>query len=303
MIPDRDGEQLKKEINSIAPNIDVFIWPEVERKDDVLFAITWKHPHGELSQFKNLKVIMSYGAGVDHILSDTSIKDDVTVTRFVDPSLSQEMSEFVSAVILRHHLRLDQYEQQQQDKIWRPYGKRITSNTTIGILGLGELGQHLATTFYNLGMQVRGLSRDLKKIKGVTSFTRDNIDEFLSETQYLVCALPLTDETKNILNKDLFNKLPKGAYLVNVGRGEHLNEEDLIEAVNSRQLDGAYLDVFSVEPLPQESPLWTTSRISLSPHIAAITSPRKIAENAIENYQRIHTYNTFNNTVNRKKGY
>jgi len=204
-----------------------------------------------------------------------------------------------------HYFRdFDRYKIQQQKNIWQQLPPKSMAQTTIGIMGLGKLGEYAATKLSAMGFHVVGWSRSKKVINGVTSYAGDEqLGEFLAQASTLVCLLPLTSATRGILNTELFNQLPHGACLVNVARGEHLIEEDLLSSLDSGQLRSACLDVFREEPLPPTHPFWQHPQIQLTPHCSSITDPVSVAPQVLENYQRMKNSLPLINQVDPFRGY
>lgn len=293
---------LEKHLKSHPDCPDVRIYPNVGNKDEIECVIVWKHDEGVLNEYPNLKLIASYGAGVENILSDPTLPKDIPITRFVDDTLSDQMAEFVLAGILNHRLHLTHYRELQAAIQWRSgeylKGKNVT------ILGLGELGTTTAKLLNSNGYAVSGWSRSEKSIECVKSYYgNDNLHNSVADADIVVCLLPLTPETTLILNKNLFDVFKKGAYLINVARGDHLAEDDLMDALYHEQLSGALLDVFSTEPLPTDHPFWKHPKIHVTPHISSPTDKAKVARQILDNYRRIKLGETLINQVDPKRSY
>jgi len=302
--PNRDTSGWVRALHALEPELDVRVWPEVGDRRDIVFAVTWQHPPGELSRYPNLRCVSSLGAGVDHIVYDPDLPKGVAVTRVVDPALVQSMTEYVVTAVLFHHRRFGRYLAHQSTKKWLPEPSPRLDNARIGILGLGKLGGAAARALVQLGFDVAGWSRTAKSMPGVESFSGEaQFDQFLARTNILICLLPLTPQTRDILNRDTFSKLQPGAYIINVARGEHLVEEDLLEALDRGLLSGACLDVFRTEPLPAEHPFWTHPKILVTPHIASVTDPESAAVEILENYRRLQSGEALLNQVDRSRGY
>ena len=214
------------------------------------------------------------------------------------------MSEYVTMHVLRYHREVPALEQQQRDKVWHELIAPTAPSRKVGILGLGVLGQDCARVLHALKFDLASWSRTPKQVDGVQSFHgADGLDPFLARTEILVCLLPLTAETEGILNRDLFAKLPRGAALINAGRGGHQVEADILEALDNGQLSGATLDVFRTEPLPTDSPFWTHPKVTLTPHIASVTQQVSAIEQVVANIRRIQAGEAPLNTVDRELGY
>ncbi len=286
------------------PNCDIRVWPNVGHPRDVLLALVWNHPRGELARYPNLRCIASMGAGVDHILSDPALPRGVPITKVVDKSLTSSMVEYVVLSVLDFSRDMQKYRADQRERRWAPRFPRPRDQLGVGIMGLGELGGACARKLSDMGYKVLGWRRTACSLEGVATFWgEDQLGNFLAGTDVLVCLLPLTPETEGILNKETFRRLRPGAFLINVARGRHLVEEDLLEALEKGQLSGARLDVFSQEPLPSDHPFWAHPRIQLTPHISSLTEPKAVAPQILENYRRVCRSIEPLNRVDPHRGY
>ena len=286
------------------PEMPVRDWADPGDMADIEYAFVWAPEPGALRKFPNLKCIFSIGAGVDHLLKDPDLPDGVPIVRMVEPELTQGMSEYVTMHVLRYHREVPALEQQQRDKVWHELIAPTAPNRKVGLLGLGVLGQDAARVLRALKFDLASWSRTPKRVAGVQSFCgADGLGPFLARTEILVCLLPLTAKTQGILNRDLLAKLPRGACLINAGRGGHQVEEDILAALDNGQLAGATLDVFLPEPLPTGSPFWTHPKVTLTPHIASVTQQVSAIEQVVANIRRIQAGKTPLNTVDRELGY
>lgn len=300
----RDFTSLKEAIQELDPNVDVEVWPRVDKKERVNFAVCWNHPEKVLGNYPNLRAVSSLGAGVNHLLDDESLSNDIPVSRLITDSLQSQMGDYVLNAITNYRLHTYRYFDQKRTGEWKPHGNISKTSTPIGIMGLGEMGLHVATLLSQHGYKVNGWSRSKKELDGVSTFAGNNaLDAFLNETKVLVNLLPLTEETDGILDLDLFKKLNKPGYLINVGRGSHLVEEDLIYAFDMDYLEGACLDVFEEEPLPKHHTFWNRPQIMVTPHVAAITPAEEAAKVIVENYKRAMSGMKLMFEVDREKGY
>jgi len=299
----RDLEPLKQALETLDPHIEAEIWPGVKKKDRISFAVCWNHPAHVLEMYPNLKVISSLGAGVDHLLSDPSLEEHHRICRVVTPSLGDQLSSYVLNAILNYRFNTANYIDQQRKGNWKKHDTVPASDCHVGILGLGEMGSSVAKYIKNAGYEVSGWSRSPKKLSGIHTFSRNELSDFLQQTHILVCCLPLTTETEGILDLELFQQLKDPSYLINVGRGKHLVEEDLIYALKTGTLAGACLDVFSEEPLPENHIFWNRPGICITPHIASITDPEEAAPVILENYKRMLSGMDLLNEVDRDRGY
>jgi len=293
-----------KHLDRLEPGIEIRVWPDTGDRDEIDFALSWQHPPGEFKKYRYLKCIASLGAGVDHLLSDPDLPAGVPLTRVVEHSMAQSMSEYVILAVLNYCRQFDDYRTDQSQKKWQPRIPLLAADMRIGIMGLGQLGKDAAGKLIALGFAVSGWRKTPKTIDGVDCFAgTEALNDFLSQTRILICMLPLTPQTKGILNRDTFAKLPAGAYVINVARGAHLVVDDLLAALDTDQLSGACLDVFETEPLPTDHPFWSHPKITVTPHISSITFSRAVAPQIIENYRRSQTGQPLLNVVNPRRGY
>ena len=300
-IPNRPLDKLINKLSEFIPEHDIQVWPNVTAPEKVEFALVWKHEEGSLVGFDNLKGISSFGAGVDSILEDKKLPL-VPIARIVDTDLADNMAEFVYACVQHHRIRFNQFNNQQSQSIWKP--KSARRGNKVGILGFGQLGKQVAKVMLDRGFEVNAWSRSASSAHGVTSLTGERgLTTLVENADFLVCLLPLTESTENILNKALFEKMPKDAALINVARGAHLNDQDLIEALNNDVIAFAYLDVFRQEPLPKEHEFWLHAKIQITPHISAVTNVDTAVSQVVENYQRVLQGKPLINQVNLALGY
>lgn len=243
-----------------------------EKKDDVEYAVVWKPPPGWLKTFPKLRCIVSIGAGVDHVLADPELPA-VPLIRTTGDDLGQRMREYVLLTVLYFHRRFGEIVAARERREWLQLINPPAPRRRVGVMGLGRLGADCARALAAVGFDVVGWSRRPKTIDGVRCFAGDALDEFLDGTEILVCLLPLTPATERILNGALFARLADGAYVINVGRGRHLHETELVAALDAGKLAGAALDVFDVEPLPDGHPFWERDDILVTPHVGSLIDP------------------------------
>ena len=299
----RDMQPFRNAILNVDPNTDIDIWPDSENRARVQFAVAWNHPHDVWKSYPNLKVISSLGAGVDHLLKDNSIPDNIRLARVVVPSLSDQMSDYVLTAVLNILRHSEYYRNQQNESLWKVKPAYQKEELSVGIMGLGELGSATAERLRINGFKVNGWARTEKNLAGINTYTAGSLGEFLNRSNILVNLLPLTLQTDGILDLDLFKELKRPSFLINVARGEHLVEEDLLYALDRDLIQHAVLDVFSTEPLPESHSFWGRKKITITPHIASVTDPDEVAVLLLENYKRTLSGLDLLNEVDRERGY
>lgn len=254
---------------------------EIPRHPDpkaVEVALVANPAPGALDAFPNLKFIQSLWAGVDGLLADPSRPRHVPLARLVDPALADAMAEAVATHVLALHRQVLLYRQQQVKRLWRQHDQPRATERRVGILGLGAMGRRAAQVLHGLGFQVAGWSRGGGAMEGVAVHAGDDgLEALLTDTQILVNLLPLTKETRGLLDRGLFAQLPAGASVINFGRGAHVVTGDLLALLDKGHLGHAVLDVFETEPLPADDPLWRHPKVTILPHVAAATDPRTAA--------------------------
>ena len=264
-------------------------------------ALVATPPAGTLGKLKGVKLIQSLWMGVEKLLADPGLPKGVPIARLVDPGMVAAMSESVLSHVLdwhRHHYR---YRAQQSEKRWRRRKQYLASDRTVGILGMGVLGTDAANKLLALGFNVAGFSRRAKTVPGVQCFTE--LAPMLRITDALVCLLPLTTETRGILNGRNLVLLKKHGCVINLARGGHIVMSDLLHELDSGHLAHAYLDVFDQEPIPASDALWTHPGITITPHSAALTEPRTAIAKIVENVERVRRGETPHHLVDFAAGY
>jgi glyoxylate/hydroxypyruvate reductase A len=264
-------------------------------------ALVATPPAGTLARLKGVKLIQSLWMGVVKLLADPGLPKGVPIARLIDPGMVGAMSESVLAHVLdwhRHHYR---YRAQQAERQWRRRKQYLPSDRTIGILGLGELGSDAARKLRALGFNVAGFSRRPKQLEGVQCFT--DLQAMLKVSDAVVCLLPLTAQTRGILNSRTLGLIRPHGCLINLARGGHIVMDDLLRELDSGHLAHAYLDVFDTEPLPASDPLWRHPGVSITPHSAALTEPRTAVPKIVENVERVRRGETPHHLVDFAAGY
>jgi glyoxylate/hydroxypyruvate reductase A len=275
---------------------------------EIHYAAVWKPNPGELAAFPNLRVIFNLGAGVDALMADFSLPK-VPLVRVAVGDLTYRMTEYVVLHVLIHHRQELYLRASQREQRWAPKFQWPASAITAGIMGLGTLGSNAAEALRHLGFRVSGWSNSPKRIEGIECFHgKAQLDAFLGRTNVLVCLLPLTPDTRHILNRGLFAKLnrnsPLGApVLINAGRGGLQNEADILACLDDGTLGAASLDVYATEPLPADSPFWTHPKVVLTPHNAADTDPDEISKYVARQIERFEAGERLENVVDPARGY
>ncbi|MBV8031187.1 MAG: glyoxylate/hydroxypyruvate reductase A [Betaproteobacteria bacterium] len=273
----------------------------LEAKSAIDVALIASPPPGTLERLKGAKLVQSLWMGVEKLLADPAYPRGVPLARLVDPGMVAAMTETVLYHVLDWHRRFYRYRENQAQGRWHRFRQYLASDHTVGILGLGELGTEAARKLRALGFNVAGWSRRPKSIEGVFSST--SIAEVLQRSDVVVCLLPLTDQTRGVLDKDRLALIKKGGGVINLARGPHVVVPDLLSALDSGHLAHAYLDVFDEEPLPAASPLWRHPGVTLTPHAAALTEPRTAVAKVVENIERVRRGEPALNLVDFAAGY
>jgi glyoxylate/hydroxypyruvate reductase A len=274
----------------------------------VKYAAVWKPKPGVLGGFPNLAVIFNLGAGVDAVMADATLPD-VPLVRVAVEDLTRRMTEYVAMHVLMHHRRQDYHAQSQRAKVWAPKLQWAAGALRVGIMGMGVLGRDAAEVLARIGFDVAGWSATAKVISGITCFAGEaQLGAFLARTDVLVCLLPLTPQTRGILNRKTFAQLARdgrlgGPVIINAGRGGLQVEDDILASLDDGTLAGATLDVFGTEPLPADSRFWSHPKVTLSPHNAADTDPDAISVYVAEQIAAFERGEALINVVDRKVGY
>ncbi len=297
-------------MRKVAPGLDVRAWPDaMGRVEEIEYTAAWLPPRHLVKSLPKLKVIFSLGAGVDAILKDQTLPANIPIVRVNDPDLTGRMAEYIVLHVLLHHRQQRRIDDNQKKKIWDSFPTHPASGLAIGIMGLGVMGQEAAARLRDLGFKVAGWSRTRKQIEGVESFAAaSEFDAFLARTDILVSLLPATPNTDGIINAETIRKLsregPFGApVIINAGRGRQQVADDIVAALDTGELHAATLDVFTTEPLPQDSPLWTHPKVTVTPHCAADSDPEVVCAYVARQIERHKKGVALENLVDRARGY
>ncbi|WP_027529377.1 glyoxylate/hydroxypyruvate reductase A [Bradyrhizobium sp. WSM3983] len=286
-----------------APDVPFRLWPDIGHPTDVRYLVAWVPPDDIATTFPNLELVFSVGAGVDQF-DATRLPAHIPLVRMLEPGIAETMVEYVTMAVLGLHRDLLQFINRQKAQVWREIRITPAKGRRVGVMGLGQLGQAVLERLKAFEFPLLGWNRSPREIGGVTCYAGASaLPEFLAQSDILVCLLPLTDETRGILDADLFARLPRGAGLVNVGRGAHLVEADFLAALDSGVLSGAVLDVADPEPLPAAHPFWSHPRILLTPHNASMTSPDTAVDFVLDVIARHRRGEELPGLVDRRRGY
>jgi glyoxylate/hydroxypyruvate reductase A len=286
------------------PDVDFRIHPEAGNRNDIEVVLAWKPPHGLLATFPRLELICSLGMGVDHLLEDPDLPRGVPIARLVDRNMIEQMSEYALYAVLHFHRRFHVYERHQSQRRWQELPLPHTASRRVGVMGLGANGADCARKLASLGFNVLGWSRTPKQLPDVECLHgADDLPRFLGKTEILVIALPLTQATTGILNARTLALLPSGCYVINFARGGLIAEADLLQALDTGQVGGAFLDVTEQEPLPADHPFWFHPNVRLTPHIAGLTNPQTAIEPIVENIRRLRSAQPLLDLIDIDRGY
>lgn len=303
--PQGDGARWRALLAAEMPGIDVRVHPDGGAAGEIEAVLAWQPPPLALEAFPNLKLVQSLGAGIDHLLGPPCrIPPGVALARIVDPAMTGQMAEWCLMAMLNHLRRWQDYRRLQRRRQWRELAVPRPGEVAVAVLGLGEMGGHLARLLVAMGYRVRGWSRTARAIPGATCFHGPaRLHDALAGCDVAICLLPLTAETAGVLDARAFAQLKPGALVVNAARGAHVVEEDVIRALDDGQLGAAVLDVQRQEPMAADHPFWFHPRIATFPHIAALTVPATAAAQVAENYRRVKAGLAPRNMVDLARGY
>ncbi len=305
------AEEFAATARSLDPSLDLRVAPDLGRREDIEYALAWWPQPGLLKTLPNLRLIVSVGAGVDHLFGDASLPD-VPIVRFVDPDLTGRMVEYVALHVLFHHRRMSEFRELQTRRVWKYLPEPAAHEVRVGLMGLGVLGAAAARGLAGFGYQVRGWSRARKSLDGVACYAgAGELDAFLADTDILAALLPLTPDTRRMLNRRLIGKLSRrgrderlpGPVLINAGRGGLQVDADILAALGAGGLYAAPLGVLGAEPLPHSSPLWGHPRVVVTPHNAAESAPAAIARYALRQMAAHRNGEPLPHLVDPKRGY
>ena len=288
-------------VQQALPNARVSAWAPGAPPAD--HAIVWAPPQQFIDEQTGLQTLFNIGAGVDALLQ-LKLPPSLKVVRLDDAGMSVQMAEYVCHAVIRHFREFDGYDADTAAGKWSYRKPRSRADFAVGVMGLGVLGERVAKALQVFEFPVNGYSRSAKDLPGIRCFSgAQGLPEFLAATRVLVNLMPLTPETENILNTNTLSQLQPGGYLVNVARGKHLVEEDLIALIDNGHLAGATLDVFRTEPLPADHPFWHHPKITVTPHTSARTLREESIAQIVGKMQALQRGEPIRGVVDHQRGY
>lgn len=291
-------------IKELLPEAEISVWDPEGPAVDADYAIVWQPPEALFEREKHLKAVFNLGAGIDGLLKVANLPQNLTIVRLEDAGMSVQMAEYVLHQLLEASREMETYREQQRQGIWKIHRPIKRSEWPVGVMGLGHIGKRVARTLADLDYQVSGWALGVHNLEGVSTYAGpDQLGDFLQSSRVLVNTLPLTDDTRNIIDYGLLSQLQPGAVLINVGRGEHLVEDDLLRALDDGTLLRASLDVFRKEPLPEGHPFWQRKEITITPHISARTLRDATIEQITSKIRDHAAGRTISGIVDTDRGY
>lgn len=286
------------------PDLEMRVWPDAGNRDEVEFMIANQLPPGEFASFPNLKFVASTSAGVDRLLNDPDFPAHLPIVRSINTQRTATMCAWICYQVVGHHRRFANYRENQPKKIWEFMRYPPPDEVGIGVMGLGTLGGTAARTLKGFMYDVAGWSRSPKTMDGIECFAgTSQLESFLKRSNIIVSILPGTEETNDLLNRETLALLPEGAYIVNCGRGNLIDEDALIEAMDSGHIAGASLDVFKTEPLPDDHPFWSHPKVTVTPHYSSNGSAKHGVGVVVENIRRVRAGAPLEDVIDKELGY
>jgi len=296
-------QALRDIISPLLPGVEIYCENATGHEAEVTMLATVKLFPGVIKQLPGLQLIQKLGAGVDGILRDPDLPETIRVCRLRPDAPADEIAEYCVAYVLQTQRNIRRHYENEEKQQWEPIAPKRTSETTVGILGLGHIGGRTAAMFAALGFRVIGWSRTEKCIDGVQCLFGDKaLPDLLSECDFVASILPSTPETHNLFGDSMLRHMKPGAYLINAGRGDLIQEQALLDAIDEERLGGAVLDVFKAEPLPREHPFWEHPKITVTPHVSGWHLDGGF-EDIAENYRRLNSGSPLLHQVDRRAGY
>lgn len=300
-----DNDKWMAALRRHLPELEIRLWPDAMGDPaDIDYVMVQSVRRFDFSGLPNVRIIFTMGAGADHILKKPELPANVPIVRAVSDGVVSRMVQYVQYAVLHFHCQFDQFREHQSKRQWVSVPGPENAARRVGVLGLGAIGEPVARALAGMGFDTAGWSRRRRDIDHVTGFSGpDGLVAFLARTDILVCLLPLTEETAGILNAQNLRHLPRGAHVINAGRGGHLIEHDLLTALDDGHIAGAMLDVFAKEPLPDDHPFWSHPRIVVTPHAAGWNDADSAAAHVARNIRNLAEGKPLHPVVDRDGGY
>lgn len=290
-------------LRPLLPDVEILPADAIPASERVRYALVWNPPEGVFARWPGLRLVINLGAGVDRLVRRADLPD-VPVTRISDPEMARMMAGWVLFAVLRHLRDIPVFEAAQRRRAWRYIHPRPTTERCVAVLGVGELGRRAAEEVARLGCETLGWSAREKDVPGVTMrHGPEALPRVLARADVVVSMLPLTPQTRGLIDADAFAAMRPGTAFVNASRGEVVDEAALIAALRSGHLSGATLDVFATEPLPADNPLWDLPGVLITPHLASVALPASAAPQIADNIHRLERGDALRNVVDRLRGY
>lgn len=285
IITDRPSDGLAQLLRQFLPDVKIQVWPDIADPEAVSLAVLWQHPPGVTEDFPNLKAVTSLGAGMDHIIADAAIDDRYQQFRIMTASLQQRMAQYVLAYVLQDWRNVKNYQRQQQQQNWQVL--ETDASPTVGFLGLGALGEFVADRCRDLGFNTVAWTQSQNHPDHPCFHGQSGLKQVCEASDYLVVLVPLNKDTREAINSKTLAWCQPHTVLINVGRGGHVNEHDLLNALDKNVIRHAVLDVFNEEPLPQDHPFWTHDKVTVTPHISARSDDNQTAAVIVDYYRAV----------------
>lgn len=297
-----DPQEWGQVITSQLPDLDFRVYPDIGDPSDIRYILAWKPYEGFFDVFPNLSLVINLGAGVDSLVQRRDLPQ-VPIARLSDSGMVKLMCSYVLFAALRYARDIPSFEAAKRRKEWHYIHPRPLHRIKVGVVGLGQLGSAVAMALNQAGFEVRGWDAYPKQLENITSFSDGYFNDFLDGLDICVNMLPLTPATTGLLNAEFFAQLPKGANFINASRGAVIDEDALLNALQSGHLAGATLDAFCVEPLPEDHPFWAMENVLITPHLASITVPETAALDVVENIRRVNEGKPPLHQISLERGY
>ena len=302
--PEKNSQPWLDKLGTALPHADVWAWDRANTARQADYAVLWAPPAELFASQERLKAVFNIGAGVDRVISMSNLPAGVPVVRLNDAGMAVQMAEYVCHALIRHTRRFDVYDAHADACAWARESAIDRQEFPVGIMGLGDIGARVAQAVAGFDYPTLGWSRTQKLLPGIACYGgKAGLEEFLPRVRVLVCVLPLTSETEGILNATTLSKLKPDAYLINVARGRHLVENDLLQILASGKLAGATLDVFREEPLAPQHPFWQHPAITITPHISAITLLAESVTQIAEKIRALERGESISGVIEPGRGY